>query len=112
MALRHLAPLALLLSVLAFQACNTTPTLPLPPPVVSSISTPDANGLVSVRGTALQRAYVSVLNDNSNEGVITRADDAGAFSAEIAAQAGDRLELWQEQDGELGEHVDIGVPRP
>jgi hypothetical protein len=97
-------------ALLALGACNTTPTLPLPPPVVSAITAPDENGLVSVRGAALERAYVSILNNDTSEGVITQAADDGSFQATIAASAGDRLEVWQEQNGESGEHLDIGVP--
>jgi hypothetical protein len=91
------------------QACANTPTLPLPPPVATA-EFPDESGLVRVSGTALGNAFVSVLNTRTEQGVITRADDDGAFATDIAASAGDRLELWQEADGEIGERIDLAVP--
>jgi hypothetical protein len=70
----------------------------------------DESGLVRVSGIALGNAFVSVLNTRTEQGVITRADDDGAFTTDIAASAGDRLELWQEADGEIGERIDLAVP--
>ena len=91
-------------------SCGTTPTLPLPPPVASvGVST---NGLVVVQGEVLPEAYVSVFNEHTEDGVITRADTAGAFSAQLAAETGDELTVWQERGGDTGERKLIVVPPP
>src|SRR4051794_2926262 len=51
-------------------SCNTTPTLPLPPPVASA-GTPDSQGFALVEGQAQALSYVSVLNERTDAGVIT-----------------------------------------
>lgn len=89
-------------AALPLASCNTTPTLPLPPPVASA-SAPDEQGFALVRGEASAEAYVSILNERSESGVITRADPAGRFEALIRAQVGDPLTIRQEIDGELSE---------
>ena len=81
--------------VLAWAACNA-PTLPLPPPVVESVSFPDAANMVTVRGQVLERAIVLCYNDRTKIGVIVTADDAGFFSLQIQALIGDHLTIWQE----------------
>jgi hypothetical protein len=104
--------LAFVLSgALASASCNTTPTLPLPPPVASA-SSPDEQGFALIEGEAHALAYVSVLNERTEAGVITRADDEGRFRARIAAQIGDLLTIWQEVGGEVGELKRTSVPPP
>ena len=90
--------------------CGATPTLPLPPPVASVSES--KNGLVLVEGEVLPEAYVSVFNARTDAGVITRADEEGLFAAEIEAVIGDRLSIWQERDGEVGERRELIVPTP
>jgi len=99
------------ISAATISACNTAPTLPLPPPVVD-VGSPNSQGLVEVRGDVLPQAYVSVFNERTSAGVIVRADDEGAFEAEIAAEVGDTLTVWAEIDGELSERTRRSVPAP
>jgi hypothetical protein len=102
------ASACLLLVLLGTAACSTTPTLPLPPPVASVAGT--SQGLVMVEGMVRPRAFVSVFNERAEEGVITRADEAGYFVAELPGLAGDVLSIWQEYDGETGERKQLVVP--
>jgi hypothetical protein len=99
------------LPVFASGGCNTVPTLPLPPPV-ASVGEPDTQGLVLVEGQVSPRAFVSVFNERSESGVITRADLEGYFAAELPATSGDLLTIWQEIDGETGERKHVVVPDP
>lgn len=93
---------------LASSGCNTTPTLPLPPPIAMA-DTPDEQGFALVRGEAKSRSYVSILNERTDQGVITRAGDDGKFEARIAAKSGDPLTVWQQIDGETSEPYFIDV---
>ncbi|HEX5657597.1 MAG TPA: hypothetical protein VFX59_10405 [Polyangiales bacterium] len=104
--LRALAGIGL---VLALGSCGTVPTLPLPPPV-ASVGTPSLQGLVTVEGQANDEAWVTVLNTTTEEGKIGRADKVGYFSISIEAQAGDKLDVFQEIEGVAGEHVELLVP--
>ena len=92
-------------------SCNTTPTLPLPPPIASA-SSPDSQGFALISGQANSFAYVSVLNERTDEGVITRADQDGAFETRIQAQVGDLLTIWQEVANQVGELKQTVVPPP
>jgi hypothetical protein len=90
-----------LLLALSCGSCNVTPTLPLPPPVAQA--TLDEQGFALVVGEVHEHAYVSVLNERTEGGVITRADETGHFEALLAADAGDLLTIWQEVAGERSE---------
>jgi hypothetical protein len=79
-------------------SCNNTPTVPLPPPditVVSSTS-PDEDGMVNVTGgdrTVDPDSVVLLYNDDAEAGVMEPARADGSFEAKIAAEAGDVLIL-------------------
>jgi hypothetical protein len=113
--LHPLQPAALIglvmFGIQAIAGCGTTPTLPLPPPV-ATVGAPSLQGLVRVEGQANEDAYVTVLNTQTDLGRIGKADNSGYFSVEIEAQAGDKLEIWQESDGIEGEHIEQLVPAP
>ncbi len=94
---------------LALGSCGTTPTLPLPPPV-ASVGSPSLQGLVTVEGQANEEAWVTVLNTTTETGKIGRADKVGHFVIQIEAEAGDKLDVFQEVDGISGEHVEHIVP--
>jgi len=90
---------AVLLAGLLASAC-TTRTVPLPPPVVQSLSAPDADGMVRVRGLCHEGASVAVLNEASLEGAITSSpdthcDSSCAWEARIRADEDDPLRVWQ-----------------
>ena len=96
-----LAALGILAVVgLAGLAGCTARTLPLPPPDVDALSPPSAEGLLQVKGTAQEGAAVGVLNESSGLGVIVSSPMEGCdrvcpFQAELAAEPGDALRIWQ-----------------
>lgn len=104
--LRSRSTLALVFgSVLAWSGCISR-TTPLPPPEVSVVSAPDGDGRVSVTGLALEGASIGVINNRTLEGVITTSpmtdcSSACPFEANLAAEGGDSLRVWQffETDG-------------
>lgn len=106
--------IAALLGLSAVGSSCTSRTLPLPPPEVKSVSVPDSDGLVTVSGYALEGASVGVMNDRTQEGVITASeqtdcDNTCLWEARIHAEVGDSLRVWQffETDGAK----DITVPK-
>ena len=90
------------------------PTLPLPPPAALVEAPPDASGLVTVNGNARPGTFVGCLNENSERGILLRADvDTGDFSFQIGAEVADTLRLWQFDATDSGGMPDfITVPGP
>ena len=93
----------------------TSRTLPLPPPEVSRVTAPDADGIVTVTGYALEGASVGVVNDRTQAGTIVstngdRCDNTCPWEARLPAEPGDPLRVWQffETDGAK----DVMVPKP
>jgi len=85
--------------LLAALSC-TSRTLPLPPPELSRVSPPGAEGYVTVTGAALEGASVGVLNERTQTGVITASSEENCrntcgWQARIAAEVGDALRVWQ-----------------
>jgi hypothetical protein len=83
----------------------TSRTTPLPPPAITSVTSPDADGNVSVLGLALEDASVGVLNERTRQGVITtsampKCASACPWVATIAAESGDTLWVWQFTEAE------------
>lgn len=75
-------------------------TVPLPPPEVTQVTSPDGDGLVAVTGFALEGASVGVLNEDTQEGVVvpTQGEDCGSrcpFEARLRAKSDDSLRVWQ-----------------
>ncbi|MDB4977600.1 MAG: hypothetical protein JWN48_5941 [Myxococcaceae bacterium] len=91
-------------------SCGTTPTLPLPPPVVNMLGPPDLQGLVTVEGMANEDAYVTVLNQQTDRGKIAHTEANGHFRLQIEAESGDLLVIWQESEGLAGERTEQTVP--
>jgi hypothetical protein len=92
----------------------TSRTLPLPPPVVE-VGPPNAQGLSLVTGTANENASIGILNENTGQGVIVTSEETDcsstcAFRAEIEAEAGDALRIWQ--FFETSSNTDRVVPEP
>jgi hypothetical protein len=93
-----------------------SPTLPLPPPDAARVTAFDAEqgivtiegGAGSVRATALVYGY----NARLGLGSFTKASDAGAFSLEIKAELGDRIDLWAEYNLERSEPAVVTVAAP
>lgn len=102
---------ALALVAISAAGC-AAPTLPLPPPVALS-TPPDADGIVTVDGDALEGAFVSCLNEDTERGVIVRADaTTGAFVLRLEASPGDLLTVFQAIDTDRGPAIHLVVPAP
>jgi hypothetical protein len=73
---------------------STGPTVPLPPP--AALTEPDVDGVVTLTGTgATPEAIVFAFDEDSEAGVIGKADLAGAYVLRIVAQTGDTISYWQ-----------------
>lgn len=99
---RALLP-ALALAVLAVAptAC-LSPTLPLPPPEVESISQASTAGEWEVAGDCTAGAIVTVLDEVTGEGVsLQTKPETGLFVVDVAGAQCDAIQVWEESDGEL-----------
>ena len=89
------------LAVVLLLLCScTSRTVPLPPPIVQSLSAPGADGMVRVRGLCHEGASVGVMNEATFEGVVTSSPERGCDSscpweARIRAEADDPIRVWQ-----------------
>ncbi len=105
--------LLLALAASPLTAC-TSRTLPLPPPAVDPIDAPPGpEGLVTVTGLSQEGASVGVINNGTLEGVIVTTQEVGCdrscpFEAQVAAEPGDRIRVWQ--FFETGDSTDVDVP--
>jgi hypothetical protein len=103
--------IALGCAVVGGDAGCAAPTLPIPPPSVGALSSPDVDGYVTVDGIADPEAYVFLLNEETSSGVIGHAMPvSGAFSLRVQASSGDTLTLWQMLGSETGQLVSRVVP--
>ena len=101
--------------VLALAAC-TSPTLPLPPPSVPSITagtTPDTFHLASING-AEPNAVVIVVNRAPdlprNQRVSgTIADELGSWDLDVKARPGDVLDISQESGSTRSPAITVTV---
>ena len=106
---------AVLFSLALFTfGCANNPTVPLPPPDLTVITTtsPDDEGYVSVIGApeaAQPDSIVLVYNQETESGVMETADEAGAFEVVIAAQIGNVLSVQCKLDDEVSRTVYIAV---
>ncbi len=104
--------LALAAALLALAPGCAAPVLPLPPPTALVEGPPAADGTVLVTGNARLGAFVGCLNEDTEAGVIVRADvDTGDYALRIPAEIGHSLTLWQfESTAPGGEQTHVFVP--
>lgn len=102
-----------------FLGCNSSPTVPVPPPNATLIQTsvPDDSGFVTVVGEPDDRFGLDdvalVFNDNSGGGVMTDVKQDGAFETRIMAQVNDLLIIQIKRDSQLSSPVEKTVaPTP
>ncbi len=96
-----------------------SPTLPLPPPetpLISAGSTPNRYLLSGGPGGAQPNAFVIAINSNSavprNLRVNgTQADEKGAWSVEVYASPGQRIDITQEIGNSRSPPLSILIPR-
>ncbi len=106
----------LILSVvvlLLIQGCMNTPTVPVPPPEMTSVVS-DQNGVATVTGpsgTAGINDIVLVYNETWGVGVMELVEEAdGSFSIEIEADPGDQLIVQVKRDNRLSREEGRIVP--
>jgi hypothetical protein len=118
---RPLGPLraiARIASLLAIVGACASPTLPLPPPSLPSISASSTLGhyhLTSDRGVE-PNALVIVYNRNSSVPLDQRvsgaqADDHGTWDADVVGSPGDYLDVSQELGQTRSAPVTVQIPR-
>jgi len=93
--------------------CNSTPTVPVPPPEFCGIGPLDADAgtaVVSCEAGQTARNIALVYNDDLGHGVMQETNDAGAFSAEVEANAGDTIIIQIKYDDRLSAEVVEFVP--
>lgn len=89
---------------------STGPVLPILPPL--TISTPDADGLVSINGDAEPDALVFGYNEVRRDGAITTADAVGRYLLTLGADPGDEISVWQRVGTQDGAPRVVTVPAP
>lgn len=107
--LRLLAALCLVIALGVAAAGCAAPTLPLPPPT-ALVSTPDADGVVTIEGVARGRAIVMAFNEDRREGVIGEAGDDGAYTLRITASISETITVWQMVGSDTSQLLSRSVP--
>lgn len=107
--LRLVTAVAIAIAVGAASVGCAAPTLPLPPPT-ALLSTPDAEGVVTIEGVARERAIVMAFNEDRREGVIGEAGDDGTYTLRIAASIGETITVWQMVGADTSQLLSREVP--
>lgn len=94
-------------------ACDSTPTVPVPPPEFCEAAVP-VGGLctVSCASNNTEIDVALVYNDTLGEGVMQETEDDGSFVVQVAAEEGDKLIVQLKQDNNLSAEVYLTVPSP
>jgi len=105
---------SLSLGLVALASC-LAPTLPVPPPASPEVSTPDQDGIVTVKGaagSAKANAEVTVWNDNlaGVKGFSGSAAGDGSWEIKLPAQSKQKLWIWQTVGFERSSTLEISVP--
>ena len=103
---------AIALIALSLLGCNSTPTVPVPPPELCGVTAPDTDGIAIVTCDEGQTArnVALVYNDNWGSGVMQETNDDGSFVVEIEANAGDGLIIQMKYDNRLSAETYLTVP--
>ena len=97
---------------IAASACDSTPTVPVPPPEICEASVPTAEDLCTVtcESSSTLKDVALVYNDSIGEGVMRATADDGSFSVDVTAQSGDDIIVQMKQDDRLSAEVWLIVP--
>ncbi len=90
-----------LIVVFTLVGCNSSPTVPIPPPELIIVEAPNEEGFSQVTGepgAAEEDDVVLVFNKNLGEGVMTMAKEDGSFEVEIEAEIGDKISVQIKRD--------------
>jgi hypothetical protein len=104
-----------ILLALSLIECNSSPTVPIPPPEATMIiaSSPDVNGIVTVTGAPATAEYgdiILVFNDNTGDGAMKEARTDGSFEVKIRAQVTHILVIQIKRGETLSDETEITVP--
>jgi hypothetical protein len=93
-------------------ACDSTPTVPVPPPEICAVSAPDETGLCTVgcEQGYTQRDVALVYNENWGSGLMQETEDDGSFQLGIEADVGDVLIVQLKHENRLSAEVRLTVP--
>jgi hypothetical protein len=99
---------------LAVAACDSTPTVPVPPPEFCAASAPDADDMctVSCESSTTVKDVALVYNEVRGEGVMRATEPDGSFAVQVAAQEGDDIIVQMKQDNHLSAEIWLVVPAP
>ncbi|MBN2341190.1 MAG: hypothetical protein JXX29_24415 [Deltaproteobacteria bacterium] len=104
-----------LLAIALLGSCNSSPTVPVPPPQATLIQTsvPDADGYVTVSGGPDERYGLDdvalVFNDNTGVGAMTDVEADGGWETRIAAQLNHILVIQIKRDNQISDSVEKTV---
>lgn len=95
-------------------ACNSSPTVPIPPPEFTLIivSSPDVDGNVTVTGepdSADDGDVVLVFNDDTGVGAMKEAAPDGSFEIIVEAEVNHIIVVQIKRDNRLSSEEDILV---
>ena len=96
-----------LIFVFALVGCNTSPTVPIPPPEAIIVEPPNEEGFSQVKGepgAAKEDDVVLVFNMDLGKGVMTVAEDDGSFEVEIEAEIGDKISVQIKRDDTVSDN--------
>lgn len=106
---KHFLLFALLL---CWMSCNSSPTVPVPPPEMIVVNAPSEDGYAVVfgkPGAAIVGDSILVFNKNISRGVVTPVEEDGSFEVEIEASAGDRLSIQTIRNDLISENETVVV---
>ena len=103
---------ALLILLFVWVGCNSSPTVPVPPPEMIVVYAPSADGYALVfgkPGTAVVGDTVVVFNNNIGRGVVALVEEDGSFETEVEASGGDRLSIQIIRDDLISEDETVVI---
>ncbi len=107
-----LALVATLLFLFAVSGCNSTPTVPVPPPEFCAVSPPNTEGFCTVGCDEGQTArnIALVYNDSWGAGVMQETEENGSFEVEVDCTVADTMIIQIKYDRKLSAEVALTVP--
>ena len=99
---------------LAATACDSTPTVPVPPPEFCAASAPDADDMCTVtcESSSTLKNVALVYNESIGEGVMRATEPDGSFEVQIPAQVDHEIIVQMKQDNHLSAEEYLLVPAP
>jgi hypothetical protein len=101
------------MGILLFARCANTPTVPLPPPEMTTVTAPDSTGYSLVAGTtdvATGEDVAMAFNEELRLGVMAAVEADGAFEMEIEADSGHTIVVQIKRGSLLSREEVLTVP--